>query len=177
MRYVRVSARAPGRTAAEIYPVISDFARYPELTDAVRSVDIEDLGSGRTGCSWEVTFRRGILKWTEEDHYDPENHRVDFSLVTGDLDHLVGHWWMRDEGPDCRIDFACDFDMGIPTLADVIEPIAAQTLGEYITVILRALVGEIVMIENEPEDTHEPQETHEPSAVGAPAGGARRRPV
>jgi ribosome-associated toxin RatA of RatAB toxin-antitoxin module len=140
-----MAGTVPDRNADELYPVICDFSRYPEVTDAVRKVEILDLGDGRTGCSWEVTFRRGILKWTEEDRFDAENHRVDFLLEEGDLDHLVGHWWVHDEGDGCRVHFSCDFDMGIPTLADVIEPIAEQTLRDYIAVILRALVSGIVL--------------------------------
>ncbi|SER48075.1 Ribosome association toxin PasT (RatA) of the RatAB toxin-antitoxin module [Streptomyces sp. yr375] len=148
MRYVRMAGTVHRRKADEIYPVVCDFARYPELTDAVRSVEILDLGGGRTGCAWEVTFRRGILKWTEEDRYDKENHRVDFSLLAGDLDRLVGHWRVEDVGEDCRVHFSCDFDMGIPTLADVIEPIAEHTLRDYIAVILGALVDGIVLDED-----------------------------
>ncbi|MEV5505170.1 type II toxin-antitoxin system RatA family toxin [Streptomyces orinoci] len=143
MRQVRTTGVAKGRSAAELYPVICDFPRYPELTDAVLRVDTEDFGDGRAGCSWEVKFRRGILKWTEEERFDAARHRVEFTLRDGDLDHLTGHWQLRDEEGGCRVEFACEFDMGIPTLADVIEPIAAQTLGDYIAVILRALVGEI----------------------------------
>ncbi|MCW7944583.1 hypothetical protein AAW14_21870 [Streptomyces hygroscopicus] len=150
MRNVRMAGTAPGRNAAELYPVICDFPRYPELTDAVLRVAVEDLGNGRTGCSWEVKFRRGVLKWTEEDRFDAARHRVDFSLKEGDLDHLVGHWMLHDVGPDCRIHFSCDFDMGIPTLADVIEPIAEQTLRDHVAIVLRGLVGEVVLDAPEP---------------------------
>ncbi|MEV4440691.1 SRPBCC family protein [Streptomyces sp. NPDC049577] len=147
MRYVRMAGTVPGRKAADVYPVVSDFSRYPELTDAVRSVEILDLGGGRTGCAWEVTFRRGILKWTEEDFFDDAGHRVEFALRDGDLDHLVGHWSVHDVEGGCRVCFSCDFDMGIPTLAEVIEPIAEQTLRDYIAVILRALVSGVVLDE------------------------------
>lgn len=142
MRQVEVSVRTAGRTAAEVYPTICEFRRYPELTDAVRSVHVDDLGDGRTGCTWEVRFRRGILRWSEEDRYDRDEHRVRFRLRDGDLDHLVGSWSVVDEEGGCRVEFRCEFDMGIPTLAEVIEPIAADTLREHVEIILRALLGE-----------------------------------
>lgn len=145
MRYVTVTATASGRTAADLYPIICDFPAYADVTDAVLAVTEDDLGDGRTGCTWEVQFRRGVLKWSEEDRFDPTRHRVDFALIEGDLDGFVGHWQLDDEDGGCRISFACEFDMGIPTLAHVIEPIAEQTLRENVALILRGLFDDVVI--------------------------------
>lgn len=147
MRTVEVTAVAPGRRAAGLYPMVCDFRRYPELTDAVLQVNVDDLGGGRTGCTWLVKFRRGTLKWSEEDRFDAAAHRVDFKLISGDLDQLAGHWQLVDEGDGCRLSFACEFDMGIPTLAHVIEPIAEETLRSHIGLILTGLIGELVFDE------------------------------
>lgn len=163
MRQVRITATDTARDASVVYPIICDFERYPELTDAVVSVEVSDLGDGRSGCTWEVKFRRGILRWSEEDHFDPERHRVEYSLIEGDIDAFTGHWQIHDSPEGCRIEFLCSFDMGIPTLAHMIEPIAAETLRENVILILRGLLGGVIV--------DEPDEAGNPSP--APAAGRR----
>jgi ribosome-associated toxin RatA of RatAB toxin-antitoxin module len=152
MGAVTVVAWVPSRTASECYPVVCDFARYPELTDAVLRVEIDDLGNGRTGATWDVRFRRGILRWSEEDRFDPELCRVDFSMLAGDLEHMSGYWHLLDSGDGCELSFFCDFDMGIPTLAHIIEPIAEQTLRDNVVRILAALFPAVRIRSVAPDD-------------------------
>ena len=116
MRRVQVVARVE-KPASEVYPAICDFRRYPEQSSAVLAVDVRSLDGARHGCSWEVRFRRGILRWSEEDVFDDEKRRVAFQLIEGDVDHLRGCWEVDEEDAGSRVRFWAEFDMGIPTLA------------------------------------------------------------
>ena len=40
MRTVRLHMHVPARPAADVYRILTDFARYPELSTAVRSVTV-----------------------------------------------------------------------------------------------------------------------------------------
>lgn len=150
MRQVDVVIAARDHSPDEVFATISDYSRYSELTDAVLGVDVTRLEGGRDRCTWEVKFRRGILIWTEEGVTDPDRRRIEFSLVSGDLDHLVGHWQVDEIGHGSAITFHCEFDMGIPTLEHLIEPIAADTLRDNIVNMCEGLFGDVDVLPQTP---------------------------
>ncbi|ONI92994.1 hypothetical protein ALI22I_00745 [Saccharothrix sp. ALI-22-I] len=144
MREVNVAVAAPGHTSEDAYRIVADYKRYPDVAESVLGVEIEDLGDGRERCTWEVKFRRGILRWTEEGVHDEAEHRIDFALVEGDLDEMKGHWLIEDApGGGSVIRFWSRFDMGIPTLEHLIEPVAADTLRANVVDILHGLFGSV----------------------------------
>src|SRR5215471_16374925 len=71
MRTVLLRLHVPDKPASDVYRTLADFERYPELSDAVRSVVLSEVSENRTVSRWEVTFRAGLLRWTEEDTFDP----------------------------------------------------------------------------------------------------------
>lgn len=142
MRSVEVRARVTGRSAAEIYPILCDFERYPEHCDAVRSVTTDRREANRVISSWEVNFQRGILRWTEEDRFDPSALTIQFHQVEGDVDHFAGQWVLSDTDTGCAIYFQAGLDLGIPTLSDLLEPIAERALKENVCSILTGLLSE-----------------------------------
>lgn len=141
MQEVSVTVSVPGRAPDDVFATLADFARYPEQTDAVIRVDVEQLAEGRERCTWEVRFRRGILIWTEESVTDPVRRRIEFALVGGDLDQQHGYWQVDPTTSGSTIQFWCEFDLGIPTLAHLLEPVAADTLGENVATICAGLFG------------------------------------
>ena len=71
MRTVRLRLHVPHKSASEVYATLADFERYPDLSDAVQSVAVTQVSDNLTVSRWEVTFRAGLLRWTEEDTFDP----------------------------------------------------------------------------------------------------------
>ena len=140
MRHIEVQANAVGRTAAEVYRIICDFERYQEYSDAVRNVTITDTHEDYSVSKWEVNFREGILKWTEKDYFTPDTFSIRFQQIEGDAEHFSGQWLLADTEKGCLIRFIADFDMGIPSLSDLIDPIAEQALRENIQSILTGLL-------------------------------------
>lgn len=141
MRDVDITISAPDADADEVFGTLSDYQRYPELTDSVLRVTLEDGDEGRERCTWEVKFRRGILIWTEEGTVDAGQRQIKFWLVDGDLDFLEGEWQVDQVPGGSRLRFTCRFDMGIPTLAHLIEPVAADTLRQNMVSVCEGLFG------------------------------------
>jgi ribosome-associated toxin RatA of RatAB toxin-antitoxin module len=142
MRDVDIAISAPGTDADEIFKTLSDYEQYPEMTDSVLSVTVSDgEQEGHERATWEVTFRRGVLKYTEEGVVDAEKLQIDFWLVDGDLDFLEGQWQVAKVPGGSQLRFKCRFDMGIPTLEHLIEPVAADTLRENIVSVCEGLFG------------------------------------
>ena len=146
MRSVRLRLQVPHKSANDVYATLADFERYPELSDAVRSVAVTEVSENRTVSRWEVTFRAGLLRWTEEDTFDPSALSITFCQLEGDAAVFDGSWQCLDAAPGSEIMFSARLDMGIPSLADALEPIAARTLIDNIVSIVRGLVGRAELV-------------------------------
>ena len=146
MRSVHLAVEVPGRAPDDVFPLLCDFGRYPELTDDVRSVEVERTGELTTRSTWEVDFRDGVLEWTEDDTVDPERHRLSFTQVDGDFESFEGSWAVEASGTGSVVRFDAEVDVGIASLGALIEPIAERSLRENLTAILRGLFGEDVAV-------------------------------
>lgn len=139
MRNLEIVARMPELPAPDAYAKIAAFEAYPTYTAAVRSVAILERTEDRSVSSWDVHFNEGILRWTEEDRFAPDERRIRFRQLTGDLESFEGEWAVEAEGDGCAVRFAASFDLGVPTLADMLEPIAEQALRDNVELILGGL--------------------------------------
>jgi uncharacterized membrane protein len=146
MRTVLLRLHVPDKPASDVYQTLADFERYPELAGAVRSVVLTEVSENRTVSAWEVTFRAGLLRWTEEDTFDPAALSITFHQLEGDAAVFDGSWECVDAAQGSQIVFSARLDMGIPSLADALEPIAVRTLIDNIVSIVRGLVGNAELV-------------------------------
>ena len=149
MRTVRLRLSVPDRPANDMYATLADFERYPVLCDAVQSVAVTEVSENLTMSQWEVTFRAGLLRWTEEDRFDPGARSITFRQLEGDIAVFDGSWECTDAAQGTEIVFFARLDMGIPSLADALEPIAVRTLTDNIVSIVRGLVGRAELVASE----------------------------
>ena len=144
MRTVKVVGFADNQRADEIYPALADFEKFQTYSDVVREVRVTDQGDSRCVTHWEVNFRQGVLCWSEEDRYFPDEKRIEFRQIEGDPERFEGEWNLADRNGGCQIKFSAEFDMGIPSLEEIVEPIAEQALKENIQSIITGIVpGEV----------------------------------
>ena len=141
MRSVTLTAHVPGQDAARVYARLSDLASYPDHSESVRSVTVIGVTGDVTLSRWEVAFRNGILRWSEQDTFDRAGLRIDFTQLEGDVEEFAGTWQCTDLDGGCRVRFDARIDLGVPTLADVLEPIATRALLDNTASIVRGLFG------------------------------------
>jgi len=146
MRIVRLRLHVPDKSASDVYATLADFERYPELSDAVRSIAVTKVSENLTVSRWEVTFRAGLLRWTEEDTFDPDALSITFRQLEGDIAVFDGSWECLDAAQGCEIVFSARLDMGIPSLADALEPIAVRALIDNVVSIVRGLFGSAELV-------------------------------
>lgn len=139
MRRITISAHLANAAATDVFEALADFERYPDHTDAVRHVTIQQQTADELVSAWEVNFRNGILKWREHDHLDRNTRTIRFTQLDGDLARWEGAWHVDEHPKGCTVHFTAEFDMGMPTLADMLEPIAERTLRDNITEIITGL--------------------------------------
>jgi ribosome-associated toxin RatA of RatAB toxin-antitoxin module len=142
MRAISMRVQVPGTDPGRAYDLIRDFAQYPELTDAVEKVVVSPYHvDGSVTSEWLVHFRKGMLQWTERDVFDPDRRVISFVQVSGDFEVFEGQWRVeeRDGGSEVCLDVS--FDLGIPTLADLLEPVAESSFRANILRILTGILG------------------------------------
>jgi uncharacterized membrane protein len=147
MRSVHVTFTIPASDLDEVYETLADFEQYPRLSPAVREVSVVDVDADTLMSRWEVNFRNGILRWVEEDTFDRAGHRIEFRQLDGDIAAFDGSWSCAASGGDVTVAFAARVDLGIPTLADALEPIATRTLIANTVAIVTGLFGASVRVE------------------------------
>ena len=82
-----------------------------------------------------------MLRWVEQDHFDPAGRTLGFTQLEGDVAVFDGAWQCDAAEGGTSVRFDARLDMGIPSLADALEPIAARTLVENTTSIVTSLFG------------------------------------
>ena len=141
MPEVAVTAAVPGAGPDAVFSTVADFASYAQHTDAVRQVVVTSVDGGAVESAWEVNFRNGVLAWTERDVVDPGARRIDFEQVDGDFVVFTGAWAVEPDGDGAIVRFSASFDLGMPSLAPMIDPIATRALAESVQSILAGLLG------------------------------------
>ena len=146
MRTVGLRVLATGVDAATAYDRISDFARYPELTDTVVSVEVSGADNHAVVSSWTVKFRRGLMCWTEHDTFDRDAGIIKFHQLSGDFAAFRGVFTPPYYRYDI-VEFTAEFDLGMPTLADILDPVAESAFRDNIILILAGLLGAVGLVE------------------------------
>ncbi|MEV0679097.1 SRPBCC family protein [Actinosynnema sp. NPDC050436] len=145
MRETSLRTLVPDADATAVFERISDFPRYADYTDAVREVRVEQRDGQFLTSVWSVNFRNGVLCWTERDRIDPRALEIEFEQTAGDFAAFTGSWRVEQVDGDVAVLFSAAFDLGMPTLAAIIDPIAEQALVDNIQSILRGLLGDTVV--------------------------------
>jgi ribosome-associated toxin RatA of RatAB toxin-antitoxin module len=151
MRTVRLRLHVPHKSASDVYATLANFEQYPTLCEAVQKVAVTEVSGNLIVSQWEVTFRAGLLRWTEEDTFDPAALTITFRQLEGDIAVFDGSWQCVDAAQGSEVLFSARLDMGIPSLADALEPIAARTLIANIISIVRGLVGSAELVASDME--------------------------
>jgi ribosome-associated toxin RatA of RatAB toxin-antitoxin module len=125
MRHVSITAAVPRADADTVFARIADFARYPEHTEAVREVVITERDGTVLTSAWSVNFRNGVLRWTERNRFDQHNRVIEFTQLDGDFARFDGCWRVVQKPEAVDVEFTAVFDLGMASLAAILDPIAA----------------------------------------------------
>jgi ribosome-associated toxin RatA of RatAB toxin-antitoxin module len=139
MQHVQILAPVALKDAAKVYARLARFEEYPSLTDAVRAVTVRCGPDGRRESDWQVTFRDGLLCWSEEDEFDEESRVLRFIQKHGDFEHFSGEWAVLEAATGCTVRFKASFDLGMASLADLVDPLAVRILRENVESIVTGL--------------------------------------
>jgi ribosome-associated toxin RatA of RatAB toxin-antitoxin module len=145
MRSVELTLNSPAH-ADFAFQRITEFERYPDFVDEVRSVVVHAEDGETLMSEWDILFRNGPLRWSEVDYIQSAVRRIVFEQTSGDFEVFRGSWQVKPAENGCSITFEAIFDFGIPSLAGVLEPIASKVLKEAIATIVYRLLGEATVV-------------------------------
>lgn len=132
---------------AETWRAVTRLEDYAAYMENVESVSV--LGQTETGArvsAWSVLLKGSVLEWVEEDELDETTRTMTFTQVSGDLDEFKGYWRVDDRGDGTSVvTFSVDFEIGIPLLADMLNPVASKALRENSERMLQAIERRITV--------------------------------
>ncbi len=160
MPRVWMQARLAERDPESVLRLVTDFRRWPQASDSVRSVEVAPQPDGSEVSEWEVTFREGLLRWTERDWIDLAANRAVFELIEGDPYLFNGTWDVVPEEAGSTLTFDAEFDLGMPSLAHVLDPIAVEAVEDAIESVLRGLYGDDLDLKFTGEAPETPVSSH-----------------
>jgi ribosome-associated toxin RatA of RatAB toxin-antitoxin module len=138
----RVEVDLPIAAAPEdAWAVVVDVLGYPDCMESVDSVEIVEQPDERhRTTAWSVRLKGSVLRWVETEVIDHAARRFDFEQISGDLGAFVGHWAVAGApGGGSTVELHVDFDIGIPLLAEMLNPVAAEALRENAAQMLGSL--------------------------------------
>ncbi|MBT0773327.1 SRPBCC family protein [Kineosporia sp. J2-2] len=138
MPSVRTSVLVPGADIDYVWSVVRDFEKHPDYMADVLDIRFLERDDVTALSSWRVLLNGSELTWEERDHFHPP-HRIDFDQTEGDLEVFRGSWTLTqtDEGVDVVLDI--EFDLGIPSLAAVLDPVGIQAIHSNSRSMLTAI--------------------------------------
>jgi ribosome-associated toxin RatA of RatAB toxin-antitoxin module len=140
MGTITMKASVADRRAREVFDLLRDFELYPKASPAILSIDVDE-STAPSNSTWRVQFREGIIVWTERDEIDEELMELRFEQIDGDFERLVGRWQVSAVQTGCEVELTTEFDFGIPSLTEFIDPLAQHALYDNGVQLLQGLLG------------------------------------
>jgi ribosome-associated toxin RatA of RatAB toxin-antitoxin module len=124
---------------AKVWELVKKIEDYPKFMKPVREVKVLSRVGDITEAEWEIELKGSLLRWSERETCRPEDHRIDFQQIEGDLEKFEGHWDLKSVSPGAtEVELKVDFEIGIPMLRDMLNPVAEKALRENAVTMLRA---------------------------------------
>jgi ribosome-associated toxin RatA of RatAB toxin-antitoxin module len=130
----------------DVWHVVSAFERYPAVMPNVLHVDILERSGDQAVSAWRVLLDGTEMTWEERDVFTAP-HRITFEQVDGDLAVFRGDWRLTDLGDRVRVELTVEFDLGIPSLSAVLDPLGAQALEANSRSMLAVISEQLTALE------------------------------
>ena len=127
----------------KIYEIIKDMASYPDFMKDLVSVEILERGEDYTVSHWVSNVDGRKIVWTERDTFYPEDLKITYVQTDGDLKKMEGAWTIEEQGEDCEVTLAVDFEFGIPMIAGLLNPILKKKVRENSENMLKSIKEQI----------------------------------
>ncbi len=131
----------------KVWDLVKKIEDYPRFMKPVQEVKILSRDGDVTDAEWEVELKGSFLRWSERDICRPHEHRIDFAQIEGDLEKFEGHWDLKQISEHVtEVELQVNFEIGIPMLRDMLNPVAEKALRDNAITMLRSFQNHEVAI-------------------------------
>lgn len=124
-----------------MYAIAKDMEAFPQFMPDVKSVKVLERGPNYTVTDWKVQIVGRQFQWQERDEFDDERYHIRYRQTGGDLKKFEGEWRFEETGDGVKITLTVDFDLGMPMLAGMINPILVKAVQMNSDKMLEAIKG------------------------------------
>ncbi|MEW9528649.1 type II toxin-antitoxin system RatA family toxin [Microbispora sp. NPDC049125] len=124
------------RPIEQVWKVVLDCEAFPDYMPEVREIEIMEQDGELRVSRWAVLLKGSELEWEERERIDHAAHRIEFEQIEGDLAYFTGHWQVSDSPEGTMVELRVEFDIGIPLMAEMLNPVAARALEDNSRAIL-----------------------------------------
>lgn len=138
MPIVETSTKITDTKLERLWRNICCFEKFPDFMEDV--IEVQCYGDNENLSSWKVLWEGGELSWIEKDYFLPYE-RISFEQVEGDLDVYKGEWRIEynELENEATVTLTIEFDLGIPSLEEILNPIGIKAIKSNSFNMLEAL--------------------------------------
>jgi len=125
--------------ADQVWRVLLDCEVFPSYMEEVLEVTILRQGSDNRLSRWLVLLKGSELNWEELEHINHTTRRIEFDQTEGDLAYFTGFWQVAETSRGTNLELHVEFDIGIPLMADLLNPVATRALEDNSRAILHQI--------------------------------------
>jgi ribosome-associated toxin RatA of RatAB toxin-antitoxin module len=137
MPHVETTTRILNKKIENVWETVSKFEQYPEMMDDILEVRWESKGE-ISKSAWRVLLNGSEMSWIERDEFIPFE-KIVFEQIEGDLEVFRGEWHLVQIDTDVVVTLEIEFDIGIPSLADILNPIGIRAIQSNSRQMLAAI--------------------------------------
>ncbi len=124
-------------TAAQIFDLVADVARYPEFlpwTAAARIRARRQIAGGEEiEADLVISFKVFRERFGSRVQLYPDAGRIDTTYLDGPFRYMISHWHVADaEDGGCIVDFHVDFEFRNPVLQKLIGVVFDQAMRRVV---------------------------------------------
>ncbi len=128
------------------YRLAQDMESYPKFMKDVISLKVIERDGSIQVSEWVGRLQGKPLRWTERDEFDDERHTITYHQIAGDLKKFEGQWRFEPEGQgQTRISLSVDFDLGIPMISGLLDPVARLVVKRNCEDMLAAMQRQLAL--------------------------------
>lgn len=123
----------------KVYELAKDMPAFADYMQDVRSITVVERGENYAVTEWDVDVMGRSLRWTERDEFDDDSRVIRYRQTAGELSRFEGEWRFEEAGDGVQVRLLVDFELGIPMLGALLNPVLAKAVEENTDQLLRAL--------------------------------------
>ena len=137
---VETFVRGPAQAA---YALVKDMEAYPRFMKAVTGLRVLHREGDTCLTEWSALFQGKRLRGKERDVFDEARFSMAYRQTEGDLKKFEGEWCCVPQDGGTRITLSVDFDLGIPMLAGLLDPMAKLVVRRNCEAMLEAIRAQV----------------------------------